>query len=159
MYPFSTRTHCMLRCWRSVPRAGYRTAGREPNLPGQRCPFRARGHGPCASRSQMGLVGLPGAPGSVPQCIDELMFSGALEVPLGHPGSPNSYPRSLSYLIYLPDRPNERTDRADCSLPPPASSVSHIISSLHRRLVFFTHPTSVWPLSTSARESASERGL
>jgi hypothetical protein len=65
----------------------------------------------------MGRVGLPGAPGRVPQCIDELMFSGALEVPLGHPGSPNSYPRSPR-IAQLP----------------PQAPVSHIISSLHRRL-------------------------
>jgi hypothetical protein len=117
-FPPAKTAHLPL--WRTEApstRARFGAAGREPNLPEQRCRSRARGHGPCASRSQMGRVGLPGAPGRVPQCIDELMFSGALEVPLGHPGSPNSYPRSPR-IAQLP----------------PQAPVSHIISSLHRRL-------------------------
>jgi hypothetical protein len=65
-FPPAKTAHLPL--WRTEApstRVGYRTAGREPNLPEQRCRSRARGRGPCASRSQMGRVGLPGAPGRV----------------------------------------------------------------------------------------------
>ena len=84
-----------------------------------------------------GVTWSSGREGSVPQCIDELMFSGALEVPLGHPGSPNSYPRSPR-IAQLP----------------PQAPVSHIISSLHRRLAGVRSSSS----ESRAGGSRSDRG-